>query len=115
MPSTHAWYTCLVHMQFRVSVRLLLLHTLLSTLDIMAAAFAIHMLISATNDKLLVILEPRYLKLSTTSNVTLSMLIDGGITTSCHKTFVFLMLMVSPISLQAWKSLSVSCWISSSV
>ena len=63
------------------SVRLLLLHTLLSSLDIMAAAFAIRMLISASSDKLLVIVDHRYVKLSTTSSVTLSMLIDGGITT----------------------------------
>ena len=71
----------------------------------MAAAFAIRALILAYSDKFLVIVEPRYVKLSTTSNITLSMLIDGGITPSCPMIFVFLMLMVSPNSLQAWESL----------
>ena len=55
----------------------------------MAAAFAIRMLVPASSDTLLVIVEPGYVKLSTTSNVTLSMLTDGDITTSCPMTFVF--------------------------
>ena len=100
---------------FVFSVRLLLLHTFLFSLDMMLTAFAICALISESSDKLLVIVEPRYVKLSTTSNVTLSMLIDGGITTSCPMTFVFLMLTVSTNSMQVWESLFISCWRSSPV
>ena len=61
----------------------------------MAAAFAMRVLISASSDRLLSIVEPRYLKLSTASSVTLSMLIDGGETMPWPITFVFLMLIVS--------------------
>ena len=43
-----------------------------------AAAFAIRVLISASSDILLSIVEARYVKLSTASSVTLSKLIDGG-------------------------------------
>ena len=68
----------------------------------MAAAFAMRVLISASSDILLSIVEPRYVKLSTASSVTLTMLIDGGETIPWHITFVFLMLIVSPNSLQAW-------------
>ena len=67
----------------------------------MAVAFIIRVLISACSDILRVIAEPRYVNLSTTSNVTLSMLIDDGITKTCPVTFVVLMLMVSPNYLQA--------------
>ena len=56
----------------------------------MAAALARRVLISASSDTLLVIVEPRYVKLSTNSDVTLSMLIDGDITTPCPMTFAFL-------------------------
>ena len=53
-------------------------------------SFAIRMLISASSDKLLVIVEPGYVKLScTTSNVTLLMWIDGGITKFCPMTCLF--------------------------
>ena len=44
-----------------------------------AAAFAMRILISASSDRLLSIVEPRYVNLSTASSVTLSMLIDGGV------------------------------------
>ena len=80
-----------------------------------AAAFAMRVLISASSDRLLSIVEPRYVKLSTASSVTLSMLIDGGETMPWPITFVFLMLIVSPNSLQAWESLSISCCRSSIV
>ena len=66
-----------------------------------AAAFTMRVLISASSDRLLSIVEPRYVKLSTASSVTLSMLIDGGETMPWPITFVFLMLIVSPNSLQA--------------
>ena len=62
-------------------------------------------LISASSDRLLSIVEPRYVKLSTASSVALSMLIDGGETMPWPMTFVFVMLIVSPNSLQAWESL----------
>ena len=67
-----------------------------------AAAFAMRVLISASSDRLLSIVEPRYMKLSTASSVTLSMLIDGGETKPWPITFVFFMLMVSPNFLQSW-------------
>ena len=66
-----------------------------------AAAFAMRVLISASCDRLLSIVEPIYVKLSTASSVTLSMLIDGGETMHWPITFVFLMLIVSPNYLQA--------------
>ena len=80
-------------MQFRVFCQIVIAPHSPIQFGYDGCSFAIHMLISASSDKLLVILEPRYLKLSTTSNVTLSMLIVSGITT-----FVFLMLVVSPNS-----------------
>ena len=68
-----------------------------------AASFAMRVLISASSDILLSIVEPRYVKLSTASSVTLSMSIDGRETMPWPITFVFLMLIVSPHSLQAWE------------
>ena len=79
------------------------------SLDMTAAGFAMRVLISASSDRLLSIVEPRYVKLSAASSVTLSMLIDGGETMPWPITFVILMLIVSPNSLQAWESLSISC------
>ena len=74
---------------------------MLFSLDMTTAAFAMRVLISAASDRLHSIVEPRYVKLSTASSVTLSMLIDGGETMPWPITFVFLMLIVSPNSLQA--------------
>ena len=65
-----------------------------------AAAFTMRILISASSDRLLSIVEPRYVNLSTASIVTLSMLIDGGETMPWPIYFVFLMLIVSSNSLQ---------------
>ena len=48
----------------------------ISTLNM--RAFAMRVLISPSSDKLLSIVEPRYVKLSTALSVTMSMLIDGG-------------------------------------
>ena len=74
-----------------------------------AAALATRILISSSSDRLLSIVEPRYyVNLSTASSVKLSMLIDGGETMPWPIIFVFLMLIVSPNSLQAWESLSIS-------
>ena len=85
------------------------------SLDMTAAAFAMRVLISASSDRLLSIVAPRYVKLPPASSVTLSMLIDGGETMPWPIIFFFLMLVVSPYSLQAWESLSISCYRSSIV
>ena len=61
------------HIVSSLSVKLLFCHTLLFSLDMTAAAFAMRVLISASSDRLLSIVEPRYVKLSTASSVTLSM------------------------------------------
>ena len=64
-----------------------------------AAALAMRLEISASSDRLLATVEPRYVKWSVTSSSSLSMLIDGGAGTSWPMTLVFLMLMVSPSDL----------------
>ena len=80
-----------------------------------AAALATPILISASSDRLLSIVEPRYVNLSTALIVTLSMSIHGGETMHWPITFVFLTMIVSPNSLPAWESLSISCCRSSIV
>ena len=85
-----------------------------------AAYFAMRVLISASSDRLLSIVEPRSVKLSTASSVTLSMLIDGGETMPRPITYVFLMLTVSVLALnRAWLNNSLPsalvCWKTPSV
>ena len=65
---------------------------------------------SASSERLLVMVEPRYVKCSVTSSSSLSMRIAGGEGTSWPMTLVFLMLIVSPNSLHAWENLSISRW-----
>ena len=58
------------------SVSLLFVQILLLNLDTTAAASAILVLISESRDMLLGMVEPRYVKLSTTSRVASSMLTE---------------------------------------
>ena len=59
--------------------KFVLLHTFLFSLNKASAKFAIRILIAAPRDKLLVIIESRYVNWSMASRVSLSMLIvDGG-------------------------------------
>ena len=98
---THARYT----RTLVFPVRLLLLHTFLFSFDMMAGALAIRMLVSATSGKLQVIVELWYMKLSTTSSVTLSMLMSRDVG--------LLMPIVNKNSSHTRESLSISCWRSS--
>ena len=71
------------------SVSLLFLQTLLLSLDMTFAAFAILVLISESRDMLLVMVESRYVKLSTTSRVASPVLMDGGVYTDNDQSTVF--------------------------
>ena len=101
----------LVHCEFSFHSQLVAIHTLLHSLDINAAAFAMHLSISMMKDRLLAIVEPRYVKLSTASSKILSMVIAGGTHTSWPMMLAFVMLIVSPNFLQA----SATCWSSAVV
>ena len=55
------------------------------------------------------------MKVSTTSSSVLSIVMTGGDSAPCARMLVFLRLIVSPNSLQAWDSLSTRCWRPSSL
>ena len=71
---TQAWYT----FTLVLSVRFLFVQTLCDSRDITVAAFPIMALISASREIVLGMVEPRYLKLSTTLSVFSLMVIEGG-------------------------------------
>ena len=77
---------------------------------ITAAALARRVLNSASSDRLLKTVDPRYVKESTQSRVVLPIQMEGGFSTSWAMTWVFLMLMVRVNSLHAKESLSTNCW-----
>ena len=60
------------------TVSWLLFHTLFHSLDITAATFANHLSISMLRDRLLVMVEPRYVKIFIASSKILSMLTVSG-------------------------------------
>ena len=55
------------------------------------------------------------MKVSTTSCSLLSMVMTGGDSAPFARMLVFLRLIISPNSLQAWESLSTKCWRPSSL
>ena len=73
-------------------------HTLLDSLDITVAALARWVVNSVSSDKLLEIVDPRYVKVLTHSRAWLSMEMVNGVSTFWPMTLVFFMLMVRPNS-----------------
>ena len=68
-------------LSFVFSVSLLFVQTILLSLEMTAAALAFMVLISESRDRLLVMVEPRYVKPSITSRVVSSLSMEGGVST----------------------------------
>ena len=95
--STQAWYTFI----FVLSVSMVFSHTFFVRRAMAVAALPILTLSSASRDKLLEIVEPRWVNLSTTSWEWSPMVIAGVVLTSCPMMLVFFRLMVRANSLHA--------------
>jgi len=89
--------TDLVRFEF---VKWLLFYTLLLSLYMTAAALAMRLSVSASSERLLVMVESRKMKLSVTSSSLSSIYMEDAMVISCPVMLVFLMLIVSPNSLQ---------------
>ena len=75
----HAWYTFI----FVFSVSMVSSHTLLARQAMRVHTLPIRVVSSASRDRLLEMVEPRYVKFSTTSRVWSLMVIAGALLTSC--------------------------------
>ena len=100
----------LIHFSLMFTVSWLLFHTLSHSLDITSVVFAMHLSISTIRDRLLAMVEPRYVKLSTASSKILTMLIAGGTCMSWAMMLVFLALIISPSSLQVSPNVLINCF-----
>ena len=96
-------------------VSMLFSHTLLDSLDMAVAAFPVCLLISASKNRLLVMVDPRLMNSSTSSRVWSSVLTAGASLTFCPITLVFFRFMVRTYNVHAWTSWSMGVWRPSSL